>query len=187
MRRGRRRRPEESARYRTPATASRPFRRRTRETICSRDGSALRMPSIRKTCGRSFEPLAALDAVLALGIDDGNQANDAAAATIQVPRKKRESAAPAGDLVEIAADILDAEDAVVEQDTVHRLPFRKVIFPVAAARPFAIFFREMRMQRTVTLRTDRGSQRVIVGLGIVADHLHLFLDEPFASRRHKAW
>jgi hypothetical protein len=44
----------------------------------------------------------------------------------------------------------------------------------------------MRVQRPVALRPDGGGQRMIVGLGIVADHLHLLLDEPLAGRRHEA-
>ncbi len=42
------------------------------------------------------------------------------------------------------------------------------------------------MQRPVALRPDRRCQRMIVGLGVVADHLDLLLDEPFAGRLHEA-
>jgi hypothetical protein len=66
------------------------------------------------------------------GVGDGDETNDAAVAAIPVPREKREGAALAGDLVDVAADVLDAEDAVLEQDAVDRLPLRKVILPVAA-------------------------------------------------------
>ena len=68
----------------------------------------------------------------------------------------------------------------------HRLPFGEVVLPVAAARPFLVFFGKMRVQRSVALRADGGGERVIVGLGVVADHLDLLLDEPFAGRRHEA-
>ena len=42
------------------------------------------------------------------------------------------------------------------------------------------------MQRTVALRADGGGERMVVGLGVVADHLDLLLDEPIAGRRHEA-
>ena len=42
------------------------------------------------------------------------------------------------------------------------------------------------MQRPVALRADRGGERMVVGLGVVADHLDLLLDEPLAGRRHEA-
>ena len=42
------------------------------------------------------------------------------------------------------------------------------------------------MQRPVALRADRGRERMIVGLGVVADHLDLLLDEPLAGGRHEA-
>ena len=62
----------------------------------------------------------------------------------------------------------------------------KVVLPVAAAGPLAIFLGEMRMQRAVALRADGGGERMVVGLRVVADHLDLLLDEPFAGRRHEA-
>src|SRR5580704_17183039 len=99
MRLDRRRRRAGSAKYRTPVTAKRPSPRRTRGTTCSRDGSGLHKPWTRKTCGRSFEPLAVLDAVLPFGIDHGHEANDAAVTAVPVPWEERERTAPAGDLV----------------------------------------------------------------------------------------
>ena len=42
------------------------------------------------------------------------------------------------------------------------------------------------MQRAVALRPDRGGERMIVRLRVVAHDLHLLFDEPFASRRHEA-
>src|SRR5262249_22835670 len=83
-------------------------------------------------------------------------------------------------------DILDAEDAVLEENPMYRLPVRKVFLPIAAARPFLVFLGEMGSERAVALRTDRGRERMIVRLRIVADDLNLFLDEPFASRRHES-
>src|SRR5262249_60105681 len=105
-----------------------------------------------------------LDAVFTLGIDDGCQPYNAAVAPLPVPREEREGAAPAGDLVDVAADVLDAQDAVGEQLSVHRLPFGKILLPVAPARPHAVFLGEMGMQRPVALRPDRGCEGIVVGL-----------------------
>ena len=68
----------------------------------------------------------------------------------------------------------------------HRLPGREIVLPIAAARPFLVFLGEMRGEWTVALRTDRGGERMIIGLRVVADDLYLFLDEPFARRRNEA-
>src|SRR3954451_10179613 len=181
-----RRHPAGSARYRRSAIASRPSRRRTDETICNRDGSAPRRPSPRKISARSSELLPLLDSIAALRIDHRHQPDDAAVATIPVPREEREGAALAGDLVDVATDVLDAEDTVLEQDAMHRLPFREILLPVAATRPLLVFLRQMRMQRTIALRPDGGSERMVIGLGVVAHNLDLLFDEPLARRRHKA-
>ena len=100
--------------------------------------------------------------------------------------KNEKVTALAGDRVEIAADILDAENAIVEEHAMHRLPERMIVLPVAAAGPLLVFLGEMRMQRTIAMRADRGRERVIVGLRVVADHLDLLLDEPVAGGRHEA-
>src|SRR5206468_2157071 len=78
------------------------------------------------------------------------------------------------------------EDAVLEQDSVHRLPLREILLPIAAAGPLLVFLGEMRVQRPVALRADGGGERVIIGLRVVANHFYLFLDEPFSSRGHEA-
>src|SRR3954447_7000786 len=176
----RRRHLARSARYRRSAIASHPSRGRTDETICNRDGSAPRRLSPRKISAQSSELLPLLNSIAALWVDHRDQADDAAVAAVPVPGEEREGASLAGDLVDIAADVLDAEDTVLEQDAMDRLPFRKVLLPVAAARPFLVFLRQMRMQRTVALRPDRGRQRMVVGLGVVADDLDLLLDKPLA-------
>ncbi len=185
-RRDRRRRRAGNARCRTRGSASRPSRRRTRAATCSRGDWAPHTALLRRACGRSSELLPFLDAIGAFWVGDGDQADDAAVAAVPVPREEREGAALARDLVDITADILDAENAVLEQDAVHRLPFREVVLPVAPARPFLVLRGEMRMQGAVAVRTDGGGERMVVGLGIVADHLDLLLDEPFAGRRHEA-
>src|ERR1700752_4768311 len=148
------RHPAGNARCRRSASARRPSRRRKRATTCSRGDWEPRKPSPRRAFARSSELLPLLDAIGALGIDDGDQADDAAVAAIPVPREEREGAALARDLVDVAADILDAEDAVLEQDAMHGLPFREVVLPVAPARPLLVFVGEMRMQRAVALRAD---------------------------------
>src|SRR5262249_61267272 len=127
-------------------------RRRTGAAKNSCDGWAPRTAWPRRSVSPASELLPALDAILAFRIDDRDEADDAAVAAVPIPREEREGAALAGDLVEVAADILDAEDAVLEQLVVHRLPLREVIGPVAAAGPGVVFFLQMRQQRTVALR-----------------------------------
>src|SRR4051812_30458929 len=185
MRPGPRRHPAGNARCRRRASASPPSRRRRHAMTCSPGDWELRRTSPRRAFGRSSELLPLLDPIRAFGVGDGNETNDAAVAAIPVPREKREGAALAGDLVYVAADVLDAEDAVLEQDAVDRFPFRKVILPVAASRPLLVFLGEVRMQRAVALRPDRGGERMVVGLGVVADHLHLLLDEPLTGRGYE--
>src|SRR5436190_24008259 len=108
MHRGRRRRQAENAIYRKSSFAIRPSRRRTRVAICNRDGLALRTALPRQVCARSCEPLPFLDPVRTLRIDDRDEPDDAAIAAIPIPGEEGEGAAAAGDLVDIAADILDA-------------------------------------------------------------------------------
>src|SRR5262249_9151875 len=127
-----------------------------------------------------------LDPIGALGVDYRDQANDAAVAALPVPGKQREGAALAGDLIDVAADVLDAQNAVLEQDAVHRLPVGKIRLPVASARPRLVLLGEVRVQRAVALRADGGGERMVGGFRIVADALDLFLDEPLARRRHEA-
>src|SRR5256885_3351850 len=134
MRRGRRRRRAENARRRQSALSSLPPRRRTGAACCRRDDWALRRPSLRTVSWRSFEFRSLFDPVGALRVDHGDEADNAAVAAVPVPREEREGAAPPGHLVELAADVLDAEDAILEQNAMHRLPLREVLLPVAAAR-----------------------------------------------------
>src|SRR3954470_19813216 len=185
MRPGRRRHPAGNARCRRQASASRPSRRRRHAMTCSRGDWELRRPLPRKVFGRSSELLPFLDTIGALGVGDGDETNDAAVAAIPVPREKCEGAALAGDLVDVAADVLDAKDAVLEQDAVDRLPLREVILPVTASRPLLVFLGEVRMQRAVALRPDRGGERMVVSLGIVAHDLYLLFDEPLTGRGYE--
>src|SRR5262249_60212559 len=84
--------------------------------------------------GKSFdlhlEPLSSFDPVGALGVGNGDQADDAAVAALPIPGEERESAAPARYLVDVAAHVLDAENAVAEKNAVDRLPFGEILLPV---------------------------------------------------------
>src|SRR5262249_49243418 len=119
-----------------------------------RDGSGPRKAWHRRSVWPASEGLALFDAGLLTAVDHGDQPDEAAVATIPVDREEGEGAAFAGHRVEIAADILDAEDARLEDLLVHRFPFGKVVLPVVAARPFPVFLGEVRQQRTVALRAD---------------------------------
>ena len=90
--------------------------------------SSARRACVRPCCLGRREERPLLDAVGWPRIGDRHQADDAAVAAIPVPREEREGEALAGDLVDVAADILDAENAVLEQDAVHRLPFGESSF-----------------------------------------------------------
>src|SRR3974390_3130326 len=119
MRPVRRHRPAGSAKCRIREPASRPFLPRKSAKTRSCGGSARHNASPRKVCGQSSEFPPALDAILAVGVDDRDEPDDAAVTTIPVPREIGERATFARDLVDIAADVLDAEDAVVEQNAMH--------------------------------------------------------------------
>src|SRR5262249_1379037 len=143
MRRARRRRPAGNARSRKSAPAIRPSPHRTAAAIHSYGGLAPHKASRRRACARSSEFPPAFDTVFSGRIDDGDQAHNAAVATVPVPWEIGKSATFAGDLVDVAADILDTQDAVLEQDAVHRLPLREIVFPVSSTRPLAVFLGEV--------------------------------------------
>src|SRR3954462_7723423 len=86
---------------------------------------------MRVTCIRLLA-VAGLDAVLAGRVDDGDEADDAAVALDPAPGEGGEGDALAGDLVDVAADVLEADDAVAEQGAVARLPMREVVGHLAA-------------------------------------------------------
>src|SRR6478609_9512041 len=66
---------------------------------------------------------------------------------------------------------------------VQRLPVTLSMSPPTFSMPRMPFLN--RMQRAVALRPDRRGERMVVGLGVVADHLHLLLDEPFTGRGYE--
>src|ERR1700720_1398368 len=106
------------------------------------------------------------DPVGAFRIADRHQPDDAAVAAIPIPGEERKGAAAASDLVEVATDILNPEDAVLEEDPVYRLPFGEILLPIALPPPFLVFRRQKRMQRSVSLRAERGRKWIVVGLRI---------------------
>jgi hypothetical protein len=61
------------------------------------------------------------------------------------------------------------------------LPFGEIVFPVASPRPLAVLVGEMRMQRSVPLRTNGGREWMVIGLRVVANDLDLLFYEPFAG------
>src|SRR5438128_1404310 len=68
-----------------------------------------------------------LEAKGLLGVEHGNDAQGAAFALRPTPGKGQERAALAGNLIDVAADILDAGNAVGHHDLVRRLPVRKIL------------------------------------------------------------
>src|SRR5437016_2869465 len=80
----------------------------------------------------------------------------AALAVRPAPRERKEGAALAGDLVDVAADILDAGDAVGHHDLVRRLPMREVLDDVAAGRGLVLVV-EMGLRRPRAVRPEEGA------------------------------
>src|SRR5262249_31751225 len=185
-RRDRHRRQAENARAlrQTASGRPRPFPAIAGNGTCG--GWALRRTSLRAIASSPSESLPVFNSILSPGIDNGDEANDGTVAAVPIPREERKRAPPAGDLVDVAADGLNAENAVLEQDAVNRLPIRKILFPIASAGPFLVLSCKMRQQRTVALRPDCGGQGVVIRLGIMPHHLHFLLDHPVASGRNQS-
>src|SRR5207248_8096412 len=108
------------------------------------------------------ERVALLDAVVLRFVEHRDETDDAAVAAVPVPREEGEGDALAGHRVEVAADVLNAENAVGEELAVHGLPLGMGFLPVDPARPFLEFLGQMRMQRAVAVRADRGGERMVV-------------------------
>src|SRR5271166_3897991 len=145
------------------------------------------MTSLHAPSGRGGrQRIAALDAVVLRLVDDGDEPDDAPVAALPVPGEEREGDALARHGVKVAANVLDAEDPALEQDAMDGLPLGEVLLPVPPAGPFLVFLRQMRVERAVPVRADRGCERMVVGLGVVADDLDLLLDEPAPGGRHEA-
>src|SRR5262249_12407666 len=93
------------------------------------------------------------------------------------PREREERAALAGDLVDVAADVLDARDAVGHHDLVRRLPIREVLGDVAAGRGLVLVV-EMRLRRPRSVRAKERAERGIERLHVDADELDATFDDP---------
>src|ERR1051326_4340999 len=115
-----------------------------------------------------------------LRIDHRDDAQRAAFAFGPAPRKGEEGAAPAGDLVDLAADILDPRNAVAHHDLVRRLPVRKVLDDVAPGLGLVLEV-EMRLRRPGPVRAQERAERMIVRLHVDADQLDAALHQPFGG------
>src|SRR5580700_6232420 len=113
-----------------------------------------------------------------LRIEHGDHAQRAALALRPTPRKREERAAAAGDGVDIAADILDAGNAVGHHDLVCRLPIRKIFDDVMAGLRLVLDV-EMRLRRARSMRTEERAERMIERLHVDADKFYAALHQPF--------
>src|ERR671920_439679 len=99
---------------------------RVRPRVLPRPRAPARLRGRDAALGRSA--LAArLDPELAARVEHGHQADDAAVALDPAPREGGEGHALAGDEVDLAADVLEADDPVAEQRAVAGLPVREVV------------------------------------------------------------
>src|SRR5262245_8732014 len=70
-----------------------------------------------------FHRFLQLQPVVAARIDDGDHTHNAAVPFYPADRERGNGDTPAGDLVDVPADILEPGDAVAEQEAMARLPF----------------------------------------------------------------
>src|SRR5580692_10218267 len=112
-----------------------------------------------------------------LRIEHGDDAQRAALAFRPAPWKGEERAAAAGDLVDIAADILDAGNAVGHHDLVRRLPVRKIFDDVTAGLGLVLYV-EMRLRRSRSVRAQERAERMIERLHVDADELYAAFHQP---------
>src|SRR5215510_16364969 len=115
-----------------------------------------------------------------LRIEHRDHPQRAAFAIRPTPREREERAALAGDLVDVATDVLDARDAVGHHDLVRGLPVREVLDDVTAGLGLVLGV-EMRLRRARPMRPQERAERVIERLHIDADELDAALDDPFGS------
>ena len=129
------------------------------------------------------------DAVVARGIDDRDETDNAAVAFRPAPGEGGEGDALACDFVDITADIFETADAVRQNGVVARFPFREVLDHPASGEleVFLIYPRYEAVRGTWTVGTNRGGKRVIERLRIRARHLDLLVDKPLARLFVKAW
>src|SRR5262249_57132463 len=120
-----------------------------------------------ETHGR-WRSCSGLEAEGLVGIDDGDHAQRAALAVGPAPREGEEGAALAGDPVDVAADVLDAGNAVGHHDLVCRLPVRKVVDDMTAGLG-KILVVEVRLRRPRTMRPEERAERMVDRLHVDAD------------------
>src|SRR4051812_3586450 len=133
---------------------------------------------MRVTC-MPLLAVARLDAVIARRVDDRDEADDAAVALDPAPRERGERDALAGDLVDVAADVLEADDAVAEQRPVARLPEREVLGHLAPGVRL-VLLDHARDERPVRLDADGGAERVVERLAVDPEALDLLVPQPLA-------
>src|SRR5262245_19445193 len=121
-----------------------------------------------------------LEAKGLLGIEHRDDAQRAALAVGPAPREGKEGAALAGDLVDVAADVLDPGDAVGHHDLVRRLPVGEIVDDVAPGLG-EIFVVEVRLRRPRPVRPEERAQRMVERLHVDADQLDLPLHQPFGG------
>ena len=139
-------------------------------------------PARESTCheARIIPSPPRLESKALLRVEHRDHAQRAAFAVRPAPREREEGAALAGDLVDVAADVLDARDAVGHHDLVRRLPVREVLDDVAAGLGL-VFVVEMRLRRSRPVRPEEGAERMIERLHVDADELDAALDQPFGG------
>src|ERR1700722_1461685 len=113
-----------------------------------------------------------------LRIEHGDDTQRAALALRPAPRKREERAAAAGDGVDIAADILDAGDAVGHHDLVRRLPVREILDDVMAGLGLVLDV-ERRLRRARSMRAEERAERMIERLHVDADEFDAAFHQPF--------
>src|SRR5258705_1696566 len=94
------------------------------------------------------------------------------------PREREERATLAGDLVDVAANVLDARDAVGHHDLVRGLPIREILDDVAAGGGLVLDFQEG-LRGPMPVRPEECPERMIERLHVDADKLDAALDDPF--------
>src|SRR5262249_61820997 len=126
---------------------------------------------------RRWRSCSGLEAEGLVGIDDGDPAQRAALAVGPAPREGEEGAALAGDLVDVAADVLDAGNAVGHHDLVRRLPVREVVDDMTAGLG-KILVVEVRLRRPGTVRPEERAKRMVERLNLGADQHDLAAHRP---------
>jgi hypothetical protein len=89
-------------------------------------------------------------------------------------------------LIEVAADILIAHDAVAQYKVMTRLPFRKILEDITSGFPF-VFGTYVGPQRTRSMGTNSRSQWMVQSLLVHTHAFHAFFNEPFACLFIEPW